>query len=158
MCKVEGCEKSTKKGGNGYCGMHWQRIKRTGNPGEAAPRWLLGMTAGERLMARAKLDPATGCLAFAGALRNGYSVVGVAPGRIEYGHRIVWESERGPIPAGMVIDHLCMNRACINIDHLDLVTRAENNRRGGLSHGERGKEVRKHGGLRYPCDFAQAAG
>ena len=27
-------------------------------------------------------------------------------------HRIAWEKERGPIPAGLVLDHLCRNRAC----------------------------------------------
>lgn len=33
----------------------------------------------------------------------------------------------------MVIDHLCGNRLCINPGHLELVTRGENNRRGGVN-------------------------
>lgn len=37
-------------------------------------------------------------------------------------HRIVWELLRGPIPDGLVIDHLCRNRACCNPDHLRVVT------------------------------------
>lgn len=42
-------------------------------------------------------------------------------------HRYVWERDVGPIPQGMVMDHRCMVPACINIDHLRVVTRAVNN-------------------------------
>ncbi len=45
-------------------------------------------------------------------------------------HRWVWEQEHGPIPSGLQIDHLCRNRACQNTAHMELVTSAENTRRG----------------------------
>ena len=45
-------------------------------------------------------------------------------------HRVAYEAARGPIAAGLVIDHLCRNRCCINPLHLEPVTNAENVRRG----------------------------
>jgi hypothetical protein len=36
----------------------------------------------------------------------------------------------GEIPEGMQIDHLCRVRNCVNPDHLEPVTSAENTRRG----------------------------
>lgn len=40
-------------------------------------------------------------------------------------HRWVWEQANGPIPNGYEIDHKCRNRACCNIDHLQLLTITE---------------------------------
>jgi len=45
-------------------------------------------------------------------------------------HRYAYELAYGPIPEGMVIDHLCRNRACVNVVHLEVVTNEENLRRG----------------------------
>lgn len=55
-----------------------------------------------------------GCWLFTGALSNGY------PSRQEY--RTVYELLEGPIPEGLEPDHLCRVRACVNPDHLEIVT------------------------------------
>ena len=44
-------------------------------------------------------------------------------------HIMVWERHRGPVPAGLELDHLCRVRACVNPDHLEPVTKTENQRR-----------------------------
>jgi hypothetical protein len=45
-------------------------------------------------------------------------------------HRLSWELRNGPIPKDLVIDHLCRTPRCVNPDHLEPVTQAENLRRG----------------------------
>lgn len=45
-------------------------------------------------------------------------------------HRVVYEMVNGPIPEGLVLDHLCRNKRCVNPSHLEPVTIAENVRRG----------------------------
>lgn len=45
-------------------------------------------------------------------------------------HRYLYEREVGNIPKGMVLDHLCRNRKCVNPKHLEVTTDIENIRRG----------------------------
>lgn len=47
-----------------------------------------------------------------------------------YAHRVSYEMLVGPIPEGLYLDHLCRNPPCVNPDHLEPVTHAENVRRG----------------------------
>lgn len=42
----------------------------------------------------------------------------------------MYEQVVGPVAPGLVIDHLCRNRMCVNPDHLEPVTIRENVRRG----------------------------
>lgn len=45
-------------------------------------------------------------------------------------HRYSYESFKGPIPKGLVIDHLCRVRSCVRPDHLEAVSNKENVLRG----------------------------
>ena len=45
-------------------------------------------------------------------------------------HRVSYTVSVGHISGGMVIDHLCRNRRCVNPEHLEMVTQQENIFRG----------------------------
>lgn len=66
----------------------------------------------------------------------------VIDGKRQFAHRYMWEYANGPIPDGMVVDHVCHNdavlrgdcdgkdtcrhRPCFNPDHMRLATNVEN--------------------------------
>lgn len=59
-------------------------------------------------------------------------------------HRHTYEWFVGPIPEGLVIDHLCRVRSCVNPHHLEPVTQAENIRRGDWPAMIRARRERTH--------------
>lgn len=69
----------------------------------------------------------------------GYIVKNSGYGRIsgELAHRVFWREARGPVPEGLVLDHLCRNRRCVNPEHLEPVTLGENIRRGISANGSK---------------------
>jgi len=71
----------------------------------------------------------TPCWVWSGAaFRTGYGAIN-RDGKAQRAHRWVYEQMRGPIPEGLHLDHLCRVKLCVNPDHLEPVTKAENERR-----------------------------
>lgn len=106
---------------------------------------LCGMTPDEmgRFERKVHVEPNTGCwLWTASAEPLGYGRMTVFRGgrwRVRKAHQLSHEHFKGPVPDGLVIDHLCRTPACCNPDHLEAVTQAENLRRGGYALWQRSK-------------------
>lgn len=76
-----------------------------------------------------KVEKTDSCWLWTGSLHSlGYARAWVDGTRV-YAHRYAYEETVGPIPDGLDLDHLCRVRHCVNPDHLEPVTRAENLRR-----------------------------
>jgi HNH endonuclease len=109
------------------------------------PRTFVPFSASSRVAGYVP-DPATGCWNWAGSLRHGYGQLRVGSNldgtrRIEQAHRVYYEREKGQIPAGLEIDHLCRNPRCVNPAHLEAVTTQENSHRSPLTRT--GANIRK---------------
>lgn len=61
--------------------------------------------------------------------RNGYGRA-CLNGKEPVAHRAVYECLVGPIPEGLILDHLCRRRNCVAPLHLEPVTHQENTLRG----------------------------
>lgn len=95
------------------------RMVAEGKPRTRAP-------LSERLWRRAVIMD-NGCWQWTGyTMKNGYGLIE----KHTLVHRLAYELTRGPIPEGLDLDHLCKNRACLNPDHLEAVTRRVNLLRG----------------------------
>jgi len=88
----------------------------------------------ERFWDKVIPEPNSGCWLWTGSISvNGYGRIG---GRIDGvrkdrpAHRLSYQSLIGPIGDGLVLDHLCRVRCCVNPAHLEAVTQQENVIRG----------------------------
>lgn len=122
-CKHAGCPRPHSS--HGFCSPHAAQWVRHGHT------WEVGRGEPLELRIGRKVEAVGTCQVWRGnVMANGY-------GQISWNrrpwlvHRAVWTQLRGPIPAEMTIDHLCRNRACVNVDHMEVVTRGENSIRGG---------------------------
>jgi hypothetical protein len=76
------------------------------------------------------LDPESGCHVWAAARdADSYGLFWDGT-KTRLAHIVAWEHQYGPVPPDKEIDHKCRVRSCTNVEHLELVTHAENVERG----------------------------
>jgi hypothetical protein len=68
-----------------------------------------------------------------GFFRTGYGRIAVGQRKARVAHRVYYERFKGAVPDGMMLDHLCEVKSCVNPGHLEAVSAAENTRRGGVT-------------------------
>ena len=99
-------------------------------------------------------EPNSGCFIWIGNLNDsGYPVLSmtIAPGvkRLRRAHRMYYELEKGPIPEGLQLDHLCRIRCCVNPEHLEPVTLVENVMRGESFYAKQARRTHCPQGHEY---------
>ena len=89
------------------------------------------------------VDGESGCWIWQGRRdRQGYGHTKTPGDKKWLAHRLTYTVWVGPIPDGLEIDHLCRVTSCVNPEHLEPVTRAENARRraAAITHCAQGHE------------------
>lgn len=86
----------------------------------------------------AKVNKSAGCWLWTGCvMKRGYGQLMCFYGgekKIGYAHRISFEIHNGAIPSGLVIDHTCYTRSCVNPAHLRAIPQRGNVENRGPLH------------------------
>lgn len=131
-CQEVGCSAEGRMR-RGLCSVHYRRLCAAGLPPRSRP------TPSERFWA--KVAEVGDCWEWQGDRNHGYGRFTDAGRRLVQAHRFAYEDMVGQIPAGLQLDHLCKNRACVNPFHLEPVTARVNTRRSESFAGRNGRKT-----------------
>jgi len=125
-CEIPGCENTPRRYYK-ICNTHRTRIQKYGDPHYV--KRIIGKPL-LRFLRQVRIESADACWLWTGKITSeGYGTLSV-DGEVRLVHRWIYEQTRGKIPSPLQPDHLCRVRHCANPSHLELVTSAENTRRG----------------------------
>src|SRR5688572_17549814 len=124
VCVVDGCDRVQES--RGLCHAHAQYERRRG----VVPDGPVLSTTAERFWAKVERQDGR-CWLWTGATDGGgrYGTFRGENGQVR-AHRWAYESEHGPIPDGLDLDHLCRVTLCVNPAHLEPVSHRTNVLRG----------------------------
>ena len=131
LCTVEGC--AGRSLAKSLCSKHYLRLRRTGNLIEGDPEGRRGR-ATAKFHTHYTINPITGCHVWHGCIHTrGYGCMWF-DGRLQLAHRIAWQIAGRELPTGgLVLDHICEVKPCVNVEHLRVLTNRENIMRSPLA-------------------------
>ncbi len=149
---------------HGWCAFHYRKKKKAGLITPRPPLsledrfWAKVNKAGPIPEGRPELG---NCWDWTGRPNEeGYGslLVGGRKGKQERAHRVGYELVVGPIPAGLVLDHLCRRTSCVRYSHLDPCTQAVNIARGKApaALGEANRQRRERTHCKHGHEFTAA--
>jgi hypothetical protein len=125
ICTIPDCGKPHHA--RGWCKIHYERWRKHGRvtlPSKEERFWSRVDKSGDCWLWTASRD------------YKGYGQFRL-DGKNRKAHRVAYQMLIGPIPVDLCIDHLCRVRHCVNPAHMEVVTNAENIRRGRTGAWER---------------------
>lgn len=115
ICVIKDCTARIVK--TGLCSVHYKRRAKGDYsiPIKKKPRNDL-ITVMSRIY-----YAVSGCHEWLGEIHRGYGRASINGKRMRV-HRYFWEMKNGPIAKGLHLHHKCHNKACVNVEHLELLT------------------------------------
>ena len=101
-------------------------------------RFIPTVPLGMRFFSKISPEPMSGCWLWTGPLTDkGYGSLPFRQKTLS-AHKFSYELYVGRVPDGLELDHKCRNPCCVNPQHLEPVTHAENMRRSRRTHCRKG--------------------
>ena len=139
-CALQGCGRPHVA--RGMCAKHYQRWSKHGDPRAPVGRRPYNMTSDDLIswISKQMVEGQDGCLFVPSIGTNSKGRPSIyIRGKLQLVHRWLYEQRHGPVPEHRYCAHRCLNKKCVNTDHLYLASASEN------AHGEPEAGIRAHG-------------
>lgn len=134
-CTIVGCQRKLLC--KGLCNTHYIRLRKYGDLDHCEHAF----TVPDKLNKFSERT-SSGCLVWTGNINSGgYGLIKVN-NKTASAHRVIWEYYRGVVPKGLVVDHICRVRHCVDVEHMQVVTYEQNMENLGAAHADSKSGIR----------------